>query len=379
MRSLDTARDMVEFYHPGLVKALADIPYAEREAPDSPVIDLFRAHHGAGLLVPKEYGGHGASLVEAVQVQRGLGSLSPSLAAAVTMHHFTVATLYALAAEADRLTPAQLELLASVVSEQRLLASGWAEGRTQQNILTPSVTAEPVPGGFRLNGAKKPCSLSRSMSVLTASIAVPGRDGRPELALALVPAATPGLSVSPFWGSDILAAAQSDEVRLENVMVPDELVVRTTAEDPHRLDDLQTAGFIWFELLISAGYAGAAAGLTEDLLSSGRGSPEERADIVIQTESAFELLVGTARAIRDGLAGDAAVAAVLIARFAAQSGLVRATGQALELLGGMDFIRSGDHARLAASVRPLAFHPPSRASSAAALVQYVDGGPLELS
>ncbi|MFG2947636.1 acyl-CoA dehydrogenase family protein [Streptomyces adustus] len=379
MRSLDAARDAVERYHPGLLKALADIPYARREAPGSPVLDLFRAHGGVGLLVPKEYDGHGAGLVEAVQVQRGLGSLSPSLAAAVTMHHFTVAMLYALAAESGRLTPAQLELLSGVVPEQRLLASGWAEGRTQQNILTPSVTAEPVPGGFRLNGVKKPCSLSGSMSVLTASIAVPGRDGRPELALALVPATSPGLSVHPFWAGDVLAAAQSDEVRLENVEVPEELVVRTTAEDPHRLDDLQTAGFIWFELLISAGYAGAAAGLTEQLLASGRGSPQERAAVVVQTEAAFELLAGAARAIRDGLEGEAAVAAVLMARFAAQTNLARATDEALELLGGIDFIRNPDHARLAASVRPLAFHPPSRASSAAALVQYVDGGPLELS
>jgi len=379
VRSLDTARDTCERFHPGLVKALADIPYAEREAPDSPVIDLFRKHDGVGLLVPVGYGGLGADPLEAVRVQRALGSLSPSLAAAVTMHHFTAAMLYSLAAQSGRLGEAQMQLLHSVVPEQRLMASGWAEGRTQQNILTPSVTATPVEGGYRLAGSKKPCSLAGSMDLLTASIAVPGASGDPELALALVAADSPGLSVHPFWGNDVLAAAESDEVRLEDVFVPEELVVRTSAEDPHRLDDLQTAGFVWFELLISAGYTGAAAALTEQVLERGRGTAGERAAVAVLSESAYALLEGAARAVRDGLDGDEAVAQVLLARFAAQDAMNRAADLALELLGGLDFIRSSDHARLATAVRPLAFHPPSRSSSAEPLVRYFNGAPLELS
>ncbi|WP_053847521.1 acyl-CoA dehydrogenase family protein [Streptomyces sp. NRRL B-24085] len=379
MRSLDLARDTCERFHPGLIKALTEIPFADREAPGSPVIELLREHGGVGLLVPTDFGGLGADPVEAVQVQRALGSLSPSLAAAVTMHHFTVAMLYSLAAQPDRLTPAQLKVLSSVVSEQQLLASGWAEGRTQQNILAPSVTARPVDGGFRLSGSKKPCSLSRSMNLLTASIAVPGAGGEPELAVALVPVPTPGLSVRPFWGNDVLAAAESDEVRLDDVFVAEELVVRTSAEDPHRLDDLQTAGFVWFELLISAGYTGAAAALTAAVLESRRGSARERADVVVRTESAYHLIEAAARDVRDGLDGEEAVFRALTARFAAQTAMKDATGQALELLGGMDFVRSADHARLAASVQPLAFHPPSCTASAEALVQYTDGGHLELS
>jgi alkylation response protein AidB-like acyl-CoA dehydrogenase len=379
MRSLDLARDTCERFHPGLAKALTEIPYAEREAPDSPVIDLFRAHGGVGLLVPTEHGGLGADPVDAVRVQRGVGSLSPSLAAAVTMHHFTVAMLYTLAAGPGRLTGPQLDVLNHVVPDQQLMASGWAEGRTQQNILTPTVTAKPVNGGFRLSGTKKPCSLSRSMNLLTASTAVPGENGEPELALALVPVPTPGLTVRPFWGNDVLAAAESDDVRLDGVFVTDELVIRTSAEDPDRIEDLQNAGFVWFELLISAGYAGAAAALAEAVLASGRGSARERADILVRTESAYQLIEATARQVRDGLDGEEAVYSALVSRFAAQTELNAAVGQALDVLGGIDFVRSSDHSRLAASVRPLAFHPPSFASSAEALVQYADGGRLELS
>ncbi|MFF5250900.1 acyl-CoA dehydrogenase family protein [Streptomyces leeuwenhoekii] len=379
MRSLDSARAVCDRYHPGLLKALEAIPFAEREALGSPAVDVFRERGGVGLLVPAEFGGHGADPVDAVRVQRALGAASPSVAAGVTMHHFTVSMLYALAEETGRLEPGQLDLLHRVVPDQILMASGWAEGRTQQNIFTPSVVAEPVEGGYRLNGAKKPCSLARSMELLTASIAVPGPDGSPELALALVPADAPGLTVHPFWGNDVLAASQSEEVRLTDVFVPRSMVVRTTAEDPHRLDDLQTAGVIWFEMLISAGYAGAAAALAELVLQRGRGTAGERADVVIGAESAFALLEGAARAVRDGLSGEEAVAQVLVARYAAQDALARTAQLSLDLLGGVDFIRSSDHSRLAASVRPLIFHPPGRSATSGPLADYFNGAPLDLS
>jgi alkylation response protein AidB-like acyl-CoA dehydrogenase len=374
-----SARAVCERHHPGLLTALENLTFAEREAPGSPVVALFRAHGGAGLLVPEEYGGDGADVLEAIRVQRALGSVSPSLAAAAAMHHFTVAMLYELADGDGRLTPAQTKLLHQIAPERLLLASGWAEGRTQQNILIPSVTATPTEGGFLLNGSKKPCSLARSMDLLTASIAVPGADGTPELALALLPADSPGVSVHPFWANEVLAAAESDEVRLADVLVPEELVVRTVPEAPHLLDDLQTTGFIWFELLISAGYAGAATALAATALERERGGAQDRASLAVRVESAFALLEGAARAVRDGLAGEEAVAEVLVARYAAQEALARAADQALELLGGIDFVRGGDHTRLADSVRPLAFHPPGRASAAEPLLQWFAGGSLELS
>jgi alkylation response protein AidB-like acyl-CoA dehydrogenase len=381
MRFLDVARETCDRYHPGLVKALDDVPFDELEKPgSSTAIDLFREHDGAALLVPKEFGGGGAGLAEATRVMRALGAASPSLAAAATMHHFTVATLYALAPTAGRLTAAQLSVLENVAPNRMLMASGWAEGRTEQNILEPTATADATEGGFVLNGSKKPCSLSRSMDLLTASIAVPGTGGEPELALALVPADSPGISVHPFWDNDVLAAAESDEVRLSDVFVADDLVVRTTPDDPHRLDDLQVAGFISFELLISSTYLGAASALIETVVERQRGPVTERLSLLVRIESPFAGIEGVARAVGTGeLEGDAAVAAALVARFRAQEAASSCASDALELLGGMDFITSPHHARLASGARPLAFHPPSRTSTAEPLVAYFGGGPLELS
>jgi alkylation response protein AidB-like acyl-CoA dehydrogenase len=379
VRSLDAARSVCERFHPGLLKELDQIPYAERERPGSPVIDLFRIHGGVGLLIPESYGGHGASPLDALRVQLALGALSPSLVAAVSMHHFTAAMLYSLAVKDGRLTPAQTELLHRIVPEQQVMASGWAEGRTAQNILKPAVTARPVEGGFLLSGAKKPCSLSRSMSLLTASIAIHGEDGGdPELALAIVPARAPGMSVHPFWGNDLLAGAESEEVRLEDVFVPADMVVRAGADDPTRLDDLQSAGFVWFEMLISAGYAGGAAALVEQVLARRRGPAEERAALAVDMEAALALLEGVATGTGAEPGTEESVARVLVARYAVQSALPDIVGRALELLGGLEFINNPASAQAAAATRALAFHPPSRIGAAEPLLAYFGGGPLVL-
>ncbi len=389
MRSLTSAAAVCEHHHPGLLDALDAIPFAAREAADSPVVELYRRHGGPGLLVPEQYGGRGARPLDAVRVQRALAAASPSLGVASVMHHFTVAMLFRLAENASRLSAAQVKLLSSVASDGLLLASGWAEGRTNQNILSPSVTAVRTPDGFLVNGAKKPCSLSRSMDVLTASVLVEepgaagggaeGGGGAVSLALMLIPAGSPGIEVRPFWSSPVLAAAQSDEVRLTDVAVPEELVVISTAQDQHRLDDLQTAGFTWFELLTTAGYVGAASSLAARVLSAGRGGTHQRAELAVRLDAAVALVEGAARALEDGVDGDEAVAAVLTARYAAQDLLTGAVAAAVELLGGMAFISSPEVAYLAAAVHALAFHPPSRGSVAAELADYFAGGPLRLS
>ncbi|KIQ62758.1 oxidoreductase [Kitasatospora griseola] len=380
MRFLTSAREACEKFQPNLAAALEAIPLAEREAADSQVVEIFRAHGGAGLLVPAEFGGQAAGPLEAVRVQRMLGALSPSLGVATVMHHFTVAMLFKLAETADRLTAEQRKLLGSVATDGLLLSSAWAEGRTDQNILLPSVVAERTgDGGYRVNGVKKPCSLSRSMDLLTASVAVTDDEGHGHLALLLIPADSAGITVEPFWATPALAASQSDLVRLTDVLVPEALVISSTPDDLHRLDDLQTNGFTWFELLATSAYTGVAATLVSRVLEQKRGSESDRAALSVRLQAAIDLQEGAARAIAAGVQGDEAVALVLVARYATQDLLAATVDAATEMLGGMAFIGSPDVAYLASVIRALAFHPPSRGSLATELVEYFEGNALRLS
>ncbi|MHB9756204.1 acyl-CoA dehydrogenase [Streptomyces sp. BYX5S] len=377
MRSMSTARRTCEKFLPGLLAALDEIPLAELERPGNPAIGLFRAHGGPGLVIPQTYSGSGATPLEAVDVTRALGAVAPSLAVATTMHHFSVATLFALA-DSPQSAGVEWALLEGIVEQRLLVASGFAEGRPGQGILSPTVLARPDGKGYRLSGSKKPCSLSRSMDLLTASAALPNADGTSDMAVVLVPRQTEGLTVEPFWASGALAGAESDEVRLRDVFVDEQQLMRTEPGEAGELDELQTVGLIWFELLITASYAGMAGALVERVLAGGRGTHTERAELLTRYETATLLIEGTARLIMDKTVDDAGLARALVARYGAQDLIREAVARAVELLGGTAFIGSPDIACFAAAAHGLSFHPPSRSSFAGPWLEHAAGRPLRL-
>lgn len=126
MRFLERERAVLTKMLPGLDESLRAVPLMELESPRSPGIGLFRDSGGPGLVVPVSCKGKGASALDALRVQRALGSRSPSLAVATTMHHFSLATLVGLVTDGEGL---EWMLVEGVASGNRLVASGFAEGR----------------------------------------------------------------------------------------------------------------------------------------------------------------------------------------------------------------------------------------------------------
>lgn len=376
MRTLDCAREVCESFLPGLLDDLTGTPLEMLEKPGNPGIAAFRARGGPALVIPKVYAGLGADPVQAVQAVRAIGAHSPSTAVATTMHHFSVATLFALA-DSVKNSGMEWALLEGIAEQNLLVASGFAEGRPGQGILSPTMSAVPVDGGYQVSGAKRPCSLSASMDLLTASVALPVPGGEPEMAVLLIPRQTPGIDVHPFWTTWALAGAESDEVRLTDVFVDEQLVMRNQA-GPGELDELQTIGFIWFELLICASYLGMASTLVEHVLTRGAGHSAERAAAAVRLETAALLLEGTARMVLDNETSNDALGKTLIARYAVQDAIGGAARSAVELLGGVAFVRSPEIAYLAAVTHALALHPPSRSSVAKPLLDYFSGQPLRL-
>jgi alkylation response protein AidB-like acyl-CoA dehydrogenase len=378
MRTLDAARQACDSYLPGLLGDLGQLPLEQLEAPGNPGIEAFRARGGAALVIPKAYTGSGASPLEILRVVRAIGAHAPSTAVATTMHHFSVATLFALADSAAS-SGMEWALLESIAEQKLLVASGFAEGRPGQGILAPTMSAARAPGGYRVSGSKRPCSLSASMNLLTASVALPpGEQDGPAAGVLLIPRDTPGIEIHPFWSTWALAGAESDEVRLTDVFVDEQLMMPMDTDAQGRLDDLQTVGFIWFELLIAASYLGIASALVERMLHRGRGHVAERAAVAARLETAALLLEGVARMIADGDTSNDGLGKTLVARYAVQDALGEAVRGAVELLGGVAFVTAGDTAYLAAVTHALTLHPPSRSSVAQPLVDYFGGLPMRL-
>jgi alkylation response protein AidB-like acyl-CoA dehydrogenase len=375
MQFMEADRNACDKLLPGLRQQLAELPLAELESEGSPAIEIFRAHAGTNLMVPESYGGLDASPLDAARVIRALAAQAPSMTVATMMHHFSLGTLFAVA---DLVGDSGLEelLLRRVVDERLLVASGFAEGRTAQGILTPTMRAEEVPGGYVVNGSKKPCSLSRSMDLLTASVAVPQPDGSSAMGLLMLPADTPGISIHPFWSTFALGGAESDEVRLTDVLVTPDQIIAPDPELADAMTQLTTVGLIWFQMTVCATYTGIASALVEQVLHRARGSVTDRAALAVRIESAAALTEGLARRIMDGETDNDALASSLVTRFAVQDAILTAVNQAVELLGGMAFIGSCDVAYLAAAAHAIAFHPPSRSSTAGGLLDYYHGYPM---
>jgi alkylation response protein AidB-like acyl-CoA dehydrogenase len=378
LRLLQAERNTLARFLPALDEALAAVPLREMEQANNPAIGIFRSHGGTGLLIPTKYGGLGATPFEAARLQRAIGSRAPSLAIATTMHHFSVVSIVELM-ETDKASSNFAWMLLEAIARQRLyVASGFAEGQTGASILTANMRARRTDAGLIVNGSKKPCSLSASMDILTASVSIESSSGNTdERAVVVVPANTPGIERRQFWASPILAGAESDEIILRDALVSEKLIAHLGAAGS--LSAMESRAFLWFELLIASSYLGIATGLVERVISSGKGSPTERALLGIEVEGAMAALERVSQMMVETIeSSDDQLVHALFVRFAVQRAIERATTLAAELCGGIGFATSFDVGYLYAASRALAFHPPSRLSVASALDHYITGTPFQV-
>lgn len=373
---LAAERRALESFLPGLDAELRGRPLEELEARDSPAIEMFRAAGGPGLLIPRDADGQGASAVDAIRVQRAIGARSPSLAVASTMHHFSLAGLLSLARESEG--GLEWMLLQGIAQNKLLLASGFAEGKSGQGIFTPTMRARRSGEKWLISGAKKPCSLAHSMNVLTASVAIePERPGDPErFAVAIVSSELPGIRVEPFWRSPVLAGAQSEAVILEDVELEDDLMIEVDDDGGASMDSVQTAGMLWFELLMTASYLGMASALVERALADGKSDAGSKVAAATEVEATMASLEGVAHGLDRGEDVEQLLLRSLLVRYAGQEAIARATHASVEQLGGMAFIGGTEVAYLASATRALAFHPPPRLRSSDQLLRAIGGDPL---
>ncbi|MFD0381644.1 hypothetical protein ACFQ2B_02015 [Streptomyces stramineus] len=141
------------------------------------------------------------------------------------------------------------------------------------------------------------------------------------------------------------------------MFVETEHVLRTPPNAAEKLDELNEAGVIWFQMIIAASYAGVAGALVDLVLRERRGSAADRARLCLLIDTAAFLVEGIARRIMDGDLGNDCAAASLFTRFSVQDVITRAVAQAVEMLGGMAYIASPKIAYLAAAAQAVVFHP----------------------
>lgn len=215
------------------------------------VTEALDAIREAGLLraaVPVELGGDGASISDLAAIQRELARHCGSTALATSMHQHVVAFT---AWRYRRGLPGAEATLRRVAEDGIVLVSTGGGDFTH-----PRGDAVKVDGGYRVSGTKRFASQSSHGTVMSTMFTYDDPEqGRRILNMA-VPIAADGVTVADNWNTLGMRGTASNDLRLEDVFVPEDKVL---ANRPYGVVDppLQVIASIAFPI-ISAVYLGIA-------------------------------------------------------------------------------------------------------------------------
>lgn len=175
--------------------------------------------HAAGLLgltVPKEYGGVGADWLTYALCMLEIGKGCAATALTFNMHCVILDFITQLGTEEQK-----RRWFGEVIDRGKLFASITSEPQSSfRHKFVLSTTFKPVEGGFLLNGVKHFGSLGEHSSYhfVTALIegATSAREGQQS---ALVPAASPGITVERNWDAMGMRGTSSDTIKYDDCFV----------------------------------------------------------------------------------------------------------------------------------------------------------------
>lgn len=202
----------------------------QHDADSSFPFENWRDLHESGylrLVIPRAYGGEGASLLDMIIAQErlGRGDASTALGAAMLM------SVLGRAIE----TGAWPEKVLGEICRELVGAGGGVNNCVTETELgsisrggTPRTQAERVEGGWLVTGHKIFVTGAPALRFLVTGVVLPPDEQAPQgwIASAIVRNPSPGLRIEQTWREALsVRAAGNDDVDYDRVFVPDEWVV----------------------------------------------------------------------------------------------------------------------------------------------------------
>lgn len=266
------------------------------------------------LVIPEEYGGWGANLLETVLVMETLATGDGSTGLSLTMH------MQVMGAQAEnRSWPEALyaRIAREAVEEGALINAVATEPRlgSPSRGGLPDTTAEPVyvdgqrqePAEWIINGHKTFASMSPTLDYFIIPAAL--QDGSGQIARFIVPRSDE-LEIVETWGDSLgMRSTGSHDLLIKDARVPhDHMIGRS---DPGAKDPTKSTLNAWFTLTVSAVYLGvaqaaldAAAGYAQERVPTALGKPIAELEGVQRRLGQAELLLTQARALLYQVAQD---------------------------------------------------------------------------
>jgi alkylation response protein AidB-like acyl-CoA dehydrogenase len=323
--------------------------------------ERLRASGFSALAVPVELGGLGASIRQVCYAQAELAKHCASSALAINMH------IYLTLVQAFRYRnglPGADKVLQRVANEGLILmTSGGSDG------LWPSGTAEPVEGGYRVNGRKIFCSQAPVANGLsTMAVNTQPENGDPVLVLS-IPTTSEGVEIVDTWDTLGMRATASHDVQLNNVFVSD---AQVAGKRPWgKLDPVLCSAGFHFAPIVSAVYYGIAAAARDEAVRSvssrKMGDGKAAADPVLQRliglmdcklNVAWWSLIGSVNELpEDYKVDDETLARLMAAKRQVLLDAQDVVDLAMSAIGGLAYYKRSPVERAYRDVRAGAFHP----------------------
>ena len=341
------------------------------------------------LIVPQEFGGWGANLLESTLTMETLAQGDGSTALSFVMHvqviggvaeaFEDVASEYGgggwpqpLFAQVCRDAVEQGALINSVATEPNL-------GSPSRGGL-PETTAEPVRENgkvaWRINGLKTFAqALSPEMDYFIIPAAL--QDGSGHVARFVIPAG-PHFEIIETWDSFGMRATGSHDLKIVNARVTDEQMIGRGAPSPRTTG--KAPANAWFICTVGAVYLGVAqaaldfaADYAAKRVPTALGKPIAELESIQRRLGQAELLLLQARALLYNTARDwdrfearreELTPAVIATKFTVTNNAIEAVDHAVRVVGGASMSRSLPLERYLRDVRPGPLPPLERRSGA---------------
>jgi L-evernosamine nitrososynthase len=189
--------------------------------------ESFEAVKASGFFtapIPAELGGLGVTSVHDVVVASSrLARGDAALTLGVNMHFAYVLNVVrrlqmAVAAGDARRAAAYSETLAEIARDATVFAA--ANSEIGQDITRPATTAARTDDGWIVSGRKVFCTMSPVADVFYTAVTFADGEGRERYGYAMIPSATPGVTVNGDWDALGMRASGSHSVSFADVHLP---------------------------------------------------------------------------------------------------------------------------------------------------------------
>ncbi len=332
--------------------------------------------HQCGYLkmaIPTEFGGLGFNLSEVCYQTRRLATYAAPTALCTNMHIYWTGVCSELHKQDDH----SLDWVLEQAGQGAVLAAGHGEKGNDLPILFSTTTAQPVDGGYVVNGHKSFGSLTPVWDWIGIHAQDNSDPDNPKIVHAFVPREAEGISILETWDVMGMRATRSDDTLLENVFVPSQHVARVVPAGFAGADlfvlsifacALVPFGVIYeaiaqrcLELVTEMLEGKTSLGLSRDM----RHHAEVQhgiAEMVLDLETIQPHLERIAQDWADGVDhGSFWALKIVAAKYHAVETGWRVVDQAMELSGGWGMFRKTELERLFRDARAGRFHPANSA------------------